>query len=348
MPRLGDTDRVYRSRVRIPIITATLALLTAAAGCGMLGGDNNSGGSSGKPSAGASGPVEKAKIKVGILPVVDVAPLYQAIDQGYFKSEGLEVEAVPVASGPAAVQGIIGGDLDIAFTSYPGAFAAQAKGAAKLKIVADAYAARPGHLVMVALPNSKLKKPEDAGGKKIAVTSKGSISDLGAMSVLKTKGVQVETINWAPMTFPDMGPAMQRNDIDGAVVAEPFVTTTEKQFGAVPVLDVSSGPTADISMSGWAATEKLTAVNPNTFAAFQRGLKKGVTDVKNDRGKLEPILTKYVKIDKDTASLVHIADYPESLDPVRLQRVADLMKEFNVIPDKLNVQPMLLTGPTAN
>jgi len=346
MLRRGDTGQVYRSRVRIPIIAAALALLTAATGCSMLGGSDSSSGPTDKPSSAASGPVEKAKIRVGVLPVVDVAPLYQAIEKGYFKEQGLEVEAVAAKSGPEAVASMIGGDLDVAFTSYPGAFAAQAKGAGNLKIVADAYAARPGHLQLVAMPNSSLLKPEDAAGKKIAVTSKGSISDLGTMSVLKTKQVDVTKITWVPMGFPDMGPAMQRKDIDAAVVAEPFVTTTEKQYGAMPVLDVSSGPTADISMSGWAAVDKITNANPNTVAAFQRGLAKGVADVK-DRSKLEPILVKYVKIDPATASLVHIADYPQSLDPVRLQRVADLMKDFDVIKDKLDVQPMLLTGNPA-
>jgi NitT/TauT family transport system substrate-binding protein len=345
MPRRGDTGPGYRSRVRFPIIVTALALMTAVSSCGLL--DGQDGASADKPGGSAgSGQVEKPKIKVGLLPVVDVAPLYQAIDKGYFKEQGLEVEPVVVQSGPAAVEGIIGGTLDIAFTTYPGAFAAQAKGAANLKIVADAYAARPGHLQLVAMPNSSLLKPEDAAGKKIAVTSKGSISDLGTMSVLKTKQVDVTKITWVPMGFPDMGPAMQRKDIDAAVVAEPFVTTTEKQYGAMPVLDVSSGPTADISMSGWAAVDKITNANPNTVAAFQRGLAKGVADVK-DRSKLEPILVKYVKIDPATASLVHIADYPQSLDPVRLQRVADLMKDFDVIKDKLDVQPMLLTGNPA-
>lgn len=341
MPRRGDTGQVYRSRVRIPIIAA-IALLTAVTGCSALDGSNSS---SPSGSAGTGSPVEKAKVRVGLLPVVDVAPLYQAIDKGYFKEQGLEVEPVAVNSGPAAVEGIIGGDLDIAFTSYPGAFAAQSKGAAKLKIVADGYAARPGHFMVVATPNSPMKKPEDAGGKKIAVTSKGSISDLGTMSVLKTKGVAIETIQWVQMPFPDMGPALQRGDIAAAVVAEPWATRTEKDFGAVPLMDVASGPIAGISLSGWAATEKLATTNPNTFAAFQRGLLKGVADVKKDRSNaLEPILVKYVKIDPGTAALVHIADYPESLDPVRLQRVADLMSEFKVIPQKLDVKPMLLTN----
>ncbi|MET0133626.1 MAG: ABC transporter substrate-binding protein, partial [Kibdelosporangium sp.] len=331
MPRRGDTGTVYRSRVRISIIATALAVLTAISGCSAIDGSDSGAGNT------PAGPVEKPKVKVGLLPVVDVAPLYRAIDAGYFKAEGLDVEAIAAASGPKAVEGVISGDLDIAFTSYPGAFAAQAKKVADLKIVADAYAARPGHLVLLSTPNSIFKKPEDANGKKIAVTSTGSISDLGVKSVLKTRQVDVETIKWVSMPFTDMVPAMLRGDIDAAVVAEPFVTRSEKEAGAMPILDVSSGPTADISMSGWAAVSALTTKNPNTFAAFQRGLAKGVADVKQDRALLEGILVKNVKIDQPTAQLVHIADYPESLDPVRLQRVADLMSEFKVIPAKLEV-----------
>nr|CTQ94617.1 ABC-type nitrate/sulfonate/bicarbonate transport systems periplasmic components-like protein [Kibdelosporangium sp. MJ126-NF4] len=323
----------------IPIISATVALVTALSGCGALDGSSNnpSGGSSG-----AAGPIEKPKLKVGLLPVVDVAPLYQAVEKGYFKQEGLDVEPIVVNSGPKAVESVISGEIDIAFTSYPGAFVAQSKGAANLKIVADAYAARPGHLALVATPNSSLKRPEEAAGKKIAVTSKGSISDLGVMSVLSSQGVDVSKIQWTPMPFTDMGTAMKNGNIDGAVVAEPWVTRTAKENGAVPIVDVSSGPTQNISMSGWAAMDKVTSANPHTFAAFQRGLAKGIADVKKDRTQLEPILTKFIKIDEATAPLVTIADYPERADAVRLQRVADLMKEFNVIPEKLDVSKMLL------
>ncbi|WP_051793427.1 ABC transporter substrate-binding protein [Kibdelosporangium aridum] len=341
MPRRGDT----RSRVWIPIISIAVALLTALSGCSALNGSSNnpSGGGSG-----TAGPIEKPKLKVGLLPVVDVAPLYQAVEKGYFKEQGLEVEPIVLASGPKAVESVISGEIDIAFTSYPGAFVAQSKGVANLKIVADAYAARPGHLALVATPNSTIKKPEDVAKKKIAVTSKGSISDLGVMSVLSAQNIAVDGIQWIPMTFPDMGPAMKAGNIDGAVVAEPWMTRTAKEYGAMSIVDVSSGPTADISMSGWAALDKLTSANPNTFAAFQRGLAKGVSDVKRDRTVLEPILITHVKIDQATAPLVTIADYPERADAIRLQRVADLMLEFKVIGERLDVSKMLLEPTTAN
>ncbi|MFC5099891.1 ABC transporter substrate-binding protein [Kibdelosporangium philippinense] len=118
-------------------MATTVALLTAIGGCGALDGSSNnpSGGGSG-----TNGPIEKPKLRVGLLPVVDVAPLYQAVEKGYFREQGLDVEPVVVASGPKAVESVISGEIDIAFTSYPGAFVAQSKGVANLKIVADAYA----------------------------------------------------------------------------------------------------------------------------------------------------------------------------------------------------------------
>jgi NitT/TauT family transport system substrate-binding protein len=100
--------------------------------------------------------------------------------------------------------------------------------------VADAYAARPGHGVLVAAPNGTIKRPEEAEGKKIAVTSTGSISDLALMSVLQSKDVDISTIKWVPMPLPDMGPALQRGNVDGAVAIEPFVTLTQKSTGAMP------------------------------------------------------------------------------------------------------------------
>jgi NitT/TauT family transport system substrate-binding protein len=116
MPGRGDITPMSRSHTRLSITATTaLALLLAVSGCGALGSSDSS--SSSTPG----GPVEKPKIKVGVLPVVDMAPFYRAVDSGYFKQEGLDVEVVTAASGPKATESLIGGDLDIAVTSYPGA-----------------------------------------------------------------------------------------------------------------------------------------------------------------------------------------------------------------------------------
>ncbi|MDQ3576364.1 MAG: ABC transporter substrate-binding protein [Actinomycetota bacterium] len=338
MLRRVTTRRLSRA-ARLPIAAIALTVFATISGCGLLGGEDEGSGSANQ----GAGAVEKAKIRVGVLPVVDVAPFYRAVEQGYFRELGLEVEPVVMANGAASINGVISGDVDIAFSSYPSPLLAQSKKVADLKIVADALAAKPGHMVVVAPPNSALKKPTDAPGKKIAITARNTFTDLAPMSVLKTQGVDYSQVQWVEMGFPEMIPAMERGDVDGAVVVEPWVTTAMKKLGAVPVFDGAQGPTAEIPMSGYVAlggNGKFATSSPNTLGAFQRGLAKAQAEA-TDRTKMEPMFVKYAKIDAQTAQLVTISTYSTSLEANRIQRVANLMEEFEVIKGHLDVSTMI-------
>jgi NitT/TauT family transport system substrate-binding protein len=282
------------------------------------------------------------KIRVGVLPVVDVAPFEQAVKAGYFAQEGLEVETVINTSGPAAIGDLIAGRLDVAFTSYPGMMKAQSDKQADIKIIAPAYTALPGHLMLVAPPNGAISKAEDVAGKQIAVTSTNTISDLVVMSELKARNVDFTTVRFVEMAMPAMGAAMQRGEIDGAVLAEPYITLTDKEFHARPILDVAVGKTARIPVSGYATLSRFEREQPQAAAAFVRALNRGVDDVA-DRNILEPLLVDYLKINDETARVVRVAEYTKGLDPAQIQRVADLMREFDVIRQPLDVRPMLFS-----
>ncbi len=128
-----------RKCLRGTAIAVAAVLVAALAACDQ--GESSAGGGGAHPS------VEKTRIRVGVLPVVDVGPYYLAVDKGYFKDEGLDVETVVTASGKASIDGLVSGELDISQGSYPAAFLAQSKKVADFKIVAEALAAKPGHLV---------------------------------------------------------------------------------------------------------------------------------------------------------------------------------------------------------
>jgi NitT/TauT family transport system substrate-binding protein len=282
-------------------------------------------------------------LRVGVLPVVDVAPFYRALDAGYFAEEGLTIEVAVTPSGPGAIDELVAGKLDVAFTSYPGILKAQSDKRADLKIIAPAYAARPGHLMLVAPPDGSIQRAEDVAGKRIAVTSRDSISDLGVMSELQTRGVDFSGIQWMPMAMPDMSIAMQEGKIDGAVLAEPYITLTDNSFHARPILDVGVGKTARMPMTGWGVLGTTGQTKPHAAEAFVRALDRGRRDVA-DRAVLDPILEKHLGIDALTAKEVNVADFTQSLDAAEIQRVADLMRTFNVIREPLDVRPMLLAA----
>ena len=337
MPR--SAAPVGRTRgARLPVVAIVLVLLASLTGCATGGG---SAGGAGRPN----GSVEKTKIRVGTLPVVDMGPFYLAIESGYFKAEGLDVVPVVMASGQASINALVNGEIDISMGSYPAAMLAQSKKVADFKIVAEALAAKPGHLVLGAPPNSPVKRMQDVAGRRVAVTAKNTMCDLAPKAVLESHSVDFSKIQWVEMGFPEMIPAMQRGDVDAACLVEPWVTTAAKEIGAVPLLDGASGPTANIPMAGYVADAgagKFASSSPNTIAAFQRGLARAALE-SQDRAKVESVLIKNVKIDEQTAEIMTIATYSTSLDARRVQRVADLMEHFGVLKEHLDVSKMIWT-----
>lgn len=280
------------------------------------------------------------RLNVAVLQVVDIAPLYRAMDMGYFKTEGIDIHVAVAPSGPKAVEGLANGQYDVAFSSYPGIFGAQIN-KVNLKLVAPAYTALSGHLMLMGSPDDTFTKPEQVRGKTIAVTAKGSISDLGVEAVLAERGISSDGINWVEMAFPEMVDALRAGQIDGAVLAEPFVTEA-RQDKAWEILDVGIGQTNRLPMSGWAITAQFARQHADKAEAFRRALRKGAIDVGNDPNVRNKILVDHLNVDPKLAPQVRIGIYPTDLDESEIKKVAILMRDLGVVKADVDVGALLL------
>ncbi|CAM3891167.1 ABC transporter substrate-binding protein [Kibdelosporangium persicum] len=311
-------------------------LVVTLAGCGLMGSPDQ--------ETPATGRLERTVIKVGSLGIVDSAPLHLAIDNGYFAAEGLEVRLTTGAKGSANVDNVLGGSLDFGLTSYPPALMPQVKGVANLKIVADAVQTTENLILCVVPDNSTIRKPVDLAGKKIAVSSKRGISELTLNSQLKMMSVDHKTVEYISMEIASMPSALHRGDVAAAVIAEPHLTAATKE-GLVKLIDPFSGPTANFPWSGWIAKKEFTDANPNVVAAFKRALNKGVAQT-GSRDQVGQVLAKHLKIDSNTYQLMTMPVFPTTVDPARLQRVADLMLEQGEIDKPLDMRTMMLETPS--
>lgn len=315
------------------IIGITLASLTLA-GCGLLGGESSS-----SPPAGQGGG-QPTKVKVAVLPTMDVVPLYLAMDSGYFKQENLEVEPVVAASGNDCVTKLASGEVQIAFSSWTPFFVAKAKNAADIRLVADATAAAPGYAVVAVAQNSPLTSIRDLAGKRVAITARLTISHLLVQAQLKAAGLDPNGVQYIEMPFPQMAPALTAGQIDAAFLVEPFLRQAVKQTGARPLFDTLSGPTADLPLTGYGSTARYVDGNRGVIEGFQRALKKATEDASRDRAKAEPVLQKVAKVDAETAHTTALVQFVSSLDPAKIQRVLDLMVEFKALDKGFAVSDM--------
>jgi len=349
MNRPGRVGRARRGSVRAVGLLATILAASLTAGCGLFGGDDAEEGS-GNTTA-ASGPLEKDTLKVGVMVGIDCAGAQLALLNNAFEDEGLKIEAQTVQSGAIAIPQLAAGDLDITFGNWVSFIKAQSAGAVDMKFISESYLSTPNsNFAVIAGKDSQINSPKDLEGKKIAVNAKGNINELLLRAVLNANDVDFNKIkdNLVEMPFPNMAAAIENKQVDAAATLDPFITSAQKEIGAKIVFDLTgAGPTENFPLSGFAVTKKFAEENPNTVAAFQRALLKG-QQLAADRSNVEAALPKFAKMDPQTAAIVKIGQYPTTIDPKRLQRVADLLVTYEMLPKKIDIEPMVVPMPSEN
>ncbi|TDD47429.1 ABC transporter substrate-binding protein [Nonomuraea terrae] len=313
-----------------------LAAALGLTGCG-AGGETSS-----SPAAGGTG-LEKTTIRVGALPVPDPVALYIAQAKGFFEEEGLTVEPVTITGGAAALPQIESGALDVSQTNYVSTFLAVSQGK-KIKLVADMYQAAPNAFTIMVPKDSPIKTVADLKGRTILVNNLRNIATLAVTSQLKAVGLTENDVKFAEKPFPEMGNAINSGQADAGWFTEPFITANQKTLGFRTVADTMTGPTAELPIAGWMATQEWAQKHPKTLAAFQRAIARAQQLASADRKEIEAALATYTKIDAGTAAAITLGTYPSTLDAARLQKVADLMLEYQYISAPIDVKSVIASA----
>ncbi|WP_245899121.1 ABC transporter substrate-binding protein [Nonomuraea indica] len=317
------------------VLAAGIAVVLALAGCG-------AGGEPAGPPGGGKG-LEKSTIKVGALPIPDPVSLHLALAKGYFAEEGLTVEPVTITGGAAALPQIESGALDISQTNYVSTFMAVSRGK-KIKLVADMYQAAPGAFTIMVPKDSPITTVADLKGRTVLVNNLRNIATLAVATRLRAAGLSETDVRFAEKPFPEMGNAIAAGQADAGWITEPFITAN-KGLGFRTLADTMTGPTAELPIAGWMATDEWTRKHPRTLAAFQRAIAKAQRLASSDRKEIEAILPTYTKIDARTAAAITLGTYPSRLDAARLKKVADLMLEYKYLTSPIDVQSVIAAPP---
>jgi NitT/TauT family transport system substrate-binding protein len=322
-------------RPRSAWISATgLAVLLAAAACG---------GSTSTTTGSTGAGLEKTHLMVGTLPIVDDAPLFLAIKNGYFKQQGLTVTPQIISQSTLAIPDMLHGTVDIIGTgNYVSFFEGQAHGTLNIKVLMAGATCTPDSFSILALPSSGIKGPAGLAGKTIAVNLTNNIQTLMTNALLKADGVNPASVRYVVVPFPDMAAALKRGSVSAISVVEPFITGTEQAMGAVPVTSECTGALAHFPLSGYFATASWVAKYPHTAHAFQVAMAKAQAFADANPAAVQKILPTYTKIPAAAAPHIKLGYYPPTLDPAQVQRVANLMLAGGLLKSRLDVQPLLL------
>ncbi|MFC6093221.1 ABC transporter substrate-binding protein [Saccharothrix lopnurensis] len=287
--------------------------------------------------------VERNTLRIGVLPVVDVAPLRLALNEKLFERSGLQVQLVTVSDEAEGIKQL-DTTLDITWASHVNLFRAYAEGA-QLQLQGEAYQAGSNTMALVTL-DTAYDSPDKLPSPRIAVNTVGDIGALTTTTMLRTAGVEKQSIRLQELPFEQMVDAMRAGTVDAAWMTEPFITQAQRNAGARVLADTAIGPTKDFPVSGYASSKKFADANPRTLALFRQVLRDAQESASNDKLSVQDALTGYMDVDQQTAALVSVGTFPLSLNPARLQRVADMMDTEEVLPERLDIGDMLPPGTT--
>ena len=338
-PRRGPAPKARGRQPRALVATvAGLAVVSLATAC------QGGGSANGQPTV--SGTITVAAIRG-----IDTTPLYIAHQDGAFAHAGLRVKVISYSSVAAEFQALIKGHVDIASGDYVDFFALAAKSAHPyLSIVADAYHAGPGVMEVLTYPGSGITTPQQLADRTIATPAGSgiipqsgskpySLETLATQSVLTSDGVNPDQVTWRPMPASSLITELAEHKVSAILVDEPEIFKAESTLGAYAVLDSCSGATANLPLSGYFALSAFANQRPAALAAFRRVL----LQAQKAAVLPGPVRAELASsgMDMQTASLVTIGSYPTSLDAASLQRVADLMFNFEILDKAINVSGMI-------
>jgi NitT/TauT family transport system substrate-binding protein len=277
---------------------------------------------------------------VASVPTGDAAGLFIAEQRGFFAAHGLSVKIVPVISGADAISNQLSGKYDITFGNYVSYIQAAQQGA-PLHVLAAGSVMGPAVQMIMVGPDSPITGVQQLVGRKVAVNVTGNIGTLLIDSVLTAAAVPATSnVTQVPMPFPKMAEALASGKVDAAWMPEPFVTQAEETIGAQPLADANAGLTQNLPIGGYIVTNSWMQKNPRTAAAFVAALNEGQQVATTNSVAVEKALVTYAHVPAGTAAIVQSPVFPQHLDAASIQRIADLMLKYNLIPHGFSTSTM--------
>jgi len=279
--------------------------------------------------------VHNKKIKVGYLPMVSSLTHFVAVEKGYYKEEGLEVEANPIKTSNLLAQDLVAGHIDAVIELSIVPLLKQLENSpnsAKIFSISS-ITSENGFDGILVKSNSTLTKLEDLAGKRIGVfpgtTAKNTLAD-----IFKTKFPYIQLPTFVELDPPLHIQSLENGDIDGLFTYEPTLTLGIVKNGfkkictSIYAMQYSPNP---IGIA--AVNNKWLLENPEAAKAFFQAIDKAVEFIKNNPTEARKILAKATNLDENVANAMNIMPLSAStqIDFNNLKGYLDVLKNIGEI-----------------
>ena len=297
----------------------------------------------------------RPKIRIGYWPVAAGLPFFAAIEKGYFKEAGLDVEAIKFAGAQQVMEAMLAGrsdgssngtgsaNLAIGEIAQPGLFKIFATNPSNAKFVLDEF---------IVPKDSPAKTMADLKGKKVA-SGPGIQNVTLAKTMLERAGASGATVIELPIGQHIA--ALVAGQVDACYTLEP-TGTIGRMNGTTRVIE--AGVVAKYilgdAMAPWhggaaSLTTEFIKKNPDAAKKFIAAYTRGIELVRTKPAEARAFMKGYTAIEGALTSEVPLASYMlynefKPSDVAYFQKFYDLFTEKGIFDKKVVVDNLLYKG----
>ncbi|KNE79079.1 MULTISPECIES: ABC transporter substrate-binding protein [Streptomyces] len=314
---------------RLSRLVIAAATAVALAGCG-------SSASSGDDAEAGDGGT--AQVKVGVIPILDVAPIYLGDKQGFFKDRGIDLTLESGQGGAAIVPGVVSGQFQFGFSNVTSLMVAHSKGV-PIQSVANGVASTGKDGAdfggVAVAKDSRIKSAEDLAGKKVAVNTLKNIGDTTVRESVRKAGGDPGDIEFTELAFDQMPAALSEGRVDAAWLVEPALSIAKAQGARVVASNfVDTAP--DLTVATYFTSAKIAKEDPELVKKFTEAMNESLRYADEHPDEVRDILATYTKIDAELAKSLTLPRWPTGANRASIEKLAELGKNdgvFTKTPD---------------
>jgi NitT/TauT family transport system substrate-binding protein len=323
--------------IRLAAVLAAAMLLAIVAGCG----DDEGGGGGGGGGGGSS---EPTTLKIGLIPIADVAPVFLGQKKGFFKEQNITLDPQFAAGGAAITPAVVSGDFDIGFSNTVSMLIAGSKDL-PIQIISQGVLGGTDEKeawadLLVKKGSPAIDDPKTLEGKTIAANTLNNICGVTINASLEAEGVDVSKVKYTEVPFPEMNAALEKGSVDAACQVEPFVSQG-KASGFVGIAPFYVRTAPDLTVATYFASRQFVEEQGDVVDRFVTAMNKSLEYAESNPEEVRDVLTEYTEIPPEAAQKIKLPSWKPELTTDTIEKLSELSEKYGYIEQQPDLDQLI-------
>jgi len=285
---------------------------------------------------------DRLRVGKAVVENIGFIPLDVGMKYGLFAKEGLEIEAINFSGGAKVAQAVAAGAIDISLSGGPD-MAYAAKGAPQIAIAT--ITASPAFMGISVGKESTSRAIDDLKGKRIGVTSNGSLTFWLAEELNRVKGWTNEQDRVLPIAVggspTSAFAALKAGQIDASIGSTQAGYQLEEQHEGRLLLNISEYVTR-LELFVIFASTTIIAQNPDAVRRFLKGWYATVAFMKSHKAETVQVASDVIGFslaiaDRSYDSLISQYSTDGRFEPKEIDKLVSSFVDLKVVEHPADV-----------